>query len=337
MSNDSGFGYRNAPLPSNNKMPNAEPAVTSSAPVVQPHNNVQFQYPNSNNKGLPNRSLNNEPQKKFPVAKFTIIGSIILVLGLIVWGVVGVATAIGNIPAPINSNGANGEPAASTHDYEASTDLYWDKERNPFTGLPVGENYTGADGEAERAWTSGALWLEPPVSETPTEEFQKEYPDVNDFLGLVTSGGNQDLRVIVSSDPDVNCGLQNVKVTNKTVAGCYNPAYGNVLFMWWGDKAPSDVRTLVLFHIYSHYVQTWDNFDIMASLYTASLEDSVDKKLMWQYIEQDSTCQVYYGWGNEDYKIYDRQLANPCGTQKSWDSWWLADQVDTLGVTIRDW
>jgi len=341
----------NQPLNFGYKKNNDQPV--SSSPYVQPippseqrpitpsipaHQQPFYQQPQVYAPAAAVRPANS---KKTLAIILSIVGVVVIVPAIAV--IVFIASALGSVndsytadPSVSDPTG-NGSTSAPVHDYEMSSDYYWDMERNPFTGLDnasEGVDNTVPPSDAKYEYQTAGTWLEEPVSEEPVEGFYDGYPDVNDFFNYSVDGNNPDnIHVVISSDPEVNCGLKNIKITKKTVASCYNPAYGNVLFMWWAEESPQDLRLLSLFHAYSHYVQTYDNFDAM---YAAYKSPDADQKEIRRIIEQDATCRVYYAWDNLDFNFYDRTLANPCGNveQDEWDEYWLVLELEEAGVKV---
>jgi len=212
-------------------------------------------------------------------------------------------------------------------------DYVYSYEIDPFTSSDyVHHSYPSRNDAIEELWKSGENWLEAPESEEPLSDFYPGYPDVNEYLNEVTTGNAQGVHVVVSSDPEYNCGLHNESPGPETIAGCYDPSYGNVIFMWWGPGVKSDLKVLELFHQFSHYAGIWDNFDIYYSLYQ---EHRINDEEIGDLIERDATCKVYIGWNNSTLSYLDSIYHAPCGwAAEYWDAQFLEYDSD---VDVMDW
>jgi hypothetical protein len=183
---------------------------------------------------------------------------------------------------------------------------------------------SGPAGPRETAWKSGASWLAAPASANLGAYLNGK--SATDFLHSIP-GTDPDVRVVVTKNP-VNCGYTS-SFSDRSVAGCYDPKYGKVVFLYWGANSPASLRTLVLLHEYSHFVQNWNYYSTIISGYaTPSAVPG-----MSHIIETDATCRVYYGWGYSSLKSIDSWISSPCGNT-AWSNDWLRQQITALGVKI---
>lgn len=211
----------------------------------------------------------------------------------------------------------------------------------------VGEGYAdpGADVDAEPApsglagteerWRAGeyAQTLPDPVpGEAPGTGFLPAYPDPTDWV-VALDPANEGLRVVVTDDPGLNCGMTWVEWNDARdgAAGCFDPSYPRTIFLWWSDAADPATKEFVAAHELSHLIQWWHQFDVMQSATDAGL--GADER--WTTaVETDATCRVL-SWGGYSQEAADRS-SSPC-TADDWSPSWLAEQADALGVTVVDY
>lgn len=188
----------------------------------------------------------------------------------------------------------------------------------------------------EAAWKAGehAEPLPDPVPGTaPETPFLPAYPDPAEWL-LALNPENEGVRVVVTDDPGLNCGMAHVAehdAWDTGAAGCFQPAHPTVLFVWWGDDADARTKQLVLAHELSHMLQWWHEFDLLQSAVDSGLAEDEE----WQHaVETDATCRVL-SWGGYSETAADR-TSSPCDTD-DWSPAWLAERAAALGVVVRDY
>ena len=216
----------------------------------------------------------------------------------------------------------------STTEYNSPATSTPDPDTGDFDEAPV------AAESPETDWKSGDDWYPAPAdSEAQPGAFLPGYQTPEEWLA--TTGTLPDgFDIVFTSDPTYNCGLSKAPKDADWVVGCYNPDYGNTLFLWWGPDAVDDMKQLILLHEYSHYYQNWTNFDSMYSASLAGLyDDDAFRADVW---ETDATCRVYYDWGFTNLQYLDSYTVSPCGAT-DWSDAWFEEQLEARGVTVEDW
>ena len=194
---------------------------------------------------------------------------------------------------------------------------------------PGTDSYPGA---VESQWKSGADWLTPPAGETQPNAFLPGYQNPEDWL--YAAMGNSDFTVVFTSDPTYNCGMAKASPEPDWVIGCYNPDYGNTVFIWWGPEAANDMKQLILLHEYSHYYQNYQYFDATRSAVDAGLFDDPD--FLQEVWETDATCRIYDDWHYTNLEYLDSYTVSPCGGT-GWGPHWFENELRERGVTITDY
>lgn len=188
-------------------------------------------------------------------------------------------------------------------------------------------------GAVELQWKSGADWLTPPASEAQPTAFAPGYQTAEDWLSAAMGVGSS-FTVVFTSDPTYNCGMAKASPEPDWVIGCYNPDYGNTIFLWWGPDALDDMKQLILLHEYSHYYQNYQYFDATRSAVDAGLFD--DPEFLQDVWETDATCRVYDDWHYTNLEYLDSYTVSPCGNT-GWGPHWFENELRERGVTITDY
>jgi len=213
--------------------------------------------------------------------------------------------------------------ASSGEDYEP-----WSPTNSP-------DAESGSDntvGTVEEQWKSGEDWLTPPAGETPPEPFTADSTTPEQFLAYTM--GDYSIDVVFTDDPTYNCGLSKATPEPDWVIGCYNPDYGDTIFLWWGPEATDDIKSLILLHEYSHYYQNYYNFDATQSAVDAGLFDDPDfVQNVW---ETDATCRVYDDWHYTNLEYLDSYTLSPCG-DTGWGEHWFENELLERGVKVTDY
>lgn len=135
---------------------------------------------------------------------------------------------------------------------------------------------------------------------------------------LAEAGAPETLKVVYSSNPNLNCGYKFLKEkygddaktyqadAQNWVAGCFRNEHPDTLFVYWGNKTSFDDRKYTLLHEYGHYRQSLDS--------GTALETVSSKK-----VEQDADCRAY-SYGASEKSGDGCQIDN-------WTPDWLAQQV----------
>lgn len=204
----------------------------------------------------------------------------------------------------------------------------------PATPLPTPPPPAPAGQEAD--WKAGlhdAVLPDPVPSSRDATPFLPDHSDPSEWLVSLNSA-NEGIRVVFTDDVAYNCGMQWIVkygYVDSGAAGCFNPAYPRVLFMYWAPSATPELKEFVLAHELSHLIQWWQKFDIVYSAEEAGIGTGEEWKTA---VETDATCRVL-SWGG-----YSREVAehssSPCTTD-AWSEDWLAQQAADLGVTIVDY
>ena len=183
--------------------------------------------------------------------------------------------------------------------------------------------------DEEWSWKSGESWEKDPDSKPQPSAFTTEFPDVNVWLKQLP-GVDIDMRVVMTDDPAYNCGAAD-GVAEGGFGGCYNSAYGKVIFLWWGATATDDEKRFVVLHEYSHYIQSWNYFDSEQGASVLGVDDSPEYT---KIIETDATCRVFDSWGFDEYRYMEYGTTSPCGDTQ-WYEGWFGDQISsTYGVPV---
>jgi len=187
-------------------------------------------------------------------------------------------------------------------------------------------------GAVESQWKSGVDWQTPPTGEDPPTPFMTDFATPELYLN--SAMGDYSIDVVFTADPDYNCGFSKATAQPDWVIGCYNPDYGDTIFLWWGPEATDDVKALILLHEYSHYYQNYFYFDATRSAVDAGLFDDPDfVQNVW---ETDATCRVYNDWHYTSLEYLDSYTVSPCGNT-GWGPHWLENELLERGVTITDY
>jgi hypothetical protein len=285
----------------------APPAASSAASYPPPYAPAQQgytppQYPPPNSGGMSTGAK---------VGLFTGLGCLALailpVLIIVIIGIVAAASGVGN-----------------SSDYDP-----WEP---PTTddGSPSDGNTVG---DVEWAWKSGDDWLAAPADEAQPANFLPGYSTAEEWLQY-NMGAGYDFNVVFTADPAYNCGMAKATPDPTWVIGCYEPAYGKTLFIWWGDQATDDMKALILLHEYSHFWQNWENFDATRSAADAGLFD--DPAFVQDVWETDATCRVYDDWHYTNLRYLDGNTLSPCG-DTGWGEHWFENELLELGVTVTDY
>jgi hypothetical protein len=188
-------------------------------------------------------------------------------------------------------------------------------------------------GASETEWKSGANWLTPPAGDPLPGRFSSSYATPEEFLRYAM-GATYDFEVVFTADPAYNCGMSKATPEPNWVIGCYNPEYGQTIFIWWGEQADPDMKTLILLHEYSHYWQNYYYYDAVQSAAAAGLFD--DSSFIDDVWEIDATCRIYEDWHWRDLKYLDDYTLSPCG-DTAWGPRWLENELLERGVKITDY
>lgn len=188
-------------------------------------------------------------------------------------------------------------------------------------------------GSVESQWKSGVDWLEPPAGETQPTAFLPGYDNPEDWL-YYQMGVSSSFTVVFTSDPTYNCGMAKADPQPDWVIGCYNPDYGDTIFLWWGAQASDDMKALILLHEYSHYYQNWQYFDATRSAADAGLFD--DPAFVQDVWETDATCRVYDDWHYTTLEYLDSHTVSPCG-DTGWGPHWFENELLERGVRVTDY
>jgi hypothetical protein len=194
----------------------------------------------------------------------------------------------------------------------------------------VPDDTGGYANAVETRWKSGVDWEARPESKNITR-FNAKYDKPASWLksiGKLPDG----LKIVITNDPELNCGWTLVYRPHDQVGGCYRSEYGKTLFMFWGKNSTSAMKELVLLHELSHFEQQWDHFDVVQSAYDSDVPASDIKKV----IETDATCRVYEEWGFSEYRYLDADTSSPCGSS-DWNPRWMEAKFKKFGVVIEDW
>ena len=105
------------------------------------------------------------------------------------------------------------------------------------------------------------------------------------------------------------------------MAGCFNSVYYDTLFMWWGPSADEDLKTFILQHEMSHFIQWWDYYDTMRGGFSSGLFDDEDVRL--DVMESDATCRVIEQWG---IPAPTSDISVPC-TASDWHDEWFIEEM----------
>src|SRR5690606_2274366 len=188
----------------------------------------------------------------------------------------------------------------------------------------------------EAAWKAGehAEPLPDPVPGTaPETPFLPAYPDPAEWL-LALNPENEGVRVVVTDDPGLNCGMAHVAehdAWDTGAAGCFQPAHPTVFTVWWCVDADARTKQLVLAHELSHMLQWWDEFGLLQADVDSGLAEGEE----WQHaVETDATCRVL-SWGGYSETAADR-TSSPCDTD-DWSPAWRSERAAALGVVVRDY
>jgi hypothetical protein len=184
-------------------------------------------------------------------------------------------------------------------------------------------------GSAERSWKTGVGWTARPASES-ISRFSAMYAKPASWLASIDRlpAG---LKIVITDDPDLNCGITS-KPRATEVAGCYRYEYGKTLFLYWGSKATSAMKELVLLHELSHFEQQWGQYNLVVSAY----DSDIPRSTLSRILETDATCRVYEEWNLTRYRALDDAISAPCGSTK-WNDGWLAAKLAKNGVTVTEW
>jgi hypothetical protein len=194
---------------------------------------------------------------------------------------------------------------------------------------PSSDNTVGV---VESDWKYGNDWLTPPAGETPPGDFIAGYPTAESYLEYAM--GAYDFTVVFTDDPTYNCGLAKATPQPDWVIGCYNPDYGDTIFLWWGPDAVDDMKALILLHEYSHYYQNYEYFDATRSAVDAGLFS--DPQFVHDVWETDATCRVYIDWHYTNLEYLDSYTVSPCGNT-GWGEHWFENELRERGVPITDY
>lgn len=187
---------------------------------------------------------------------------------------------------------------------------------------------TGSGLEAE--WRAGdGLDPLPEIPPSPAVPFLDDYADPTDWL---VSAGVVDVEVIVTDDPEFNCGYADVdSEVVGAFGGCFTPRYPRTLFVYWESDTVPAQRQFLVAHEYSHLIQWWDKFDLM---YSGAEDPDIDEDAWTAAVESDASCRVL-SWGGYAEWVADGSSA-PC-TATDWDEDWLRGEAVRLGVEIQDY
>jgi hypothetical protein len=211
-----------------------------------------------------------------------------------------------------------------------------DDDYDPWTPITSDDGGTGdgnTSGVVESAWKSGDDWLIDPPSDAEPATFVAGYDTPEEWLNY-NMGSAYSFSVVFIADPAYNCGMEGVDPQPDSVIGCYNPDYGNSLFLWWGDEATDDRKILGLLHEYSHFWQYWENFDATQSAIDAGLLD--DPEFVQQVFETDATCRIYVDWHYTKLRAIDGETPWPCG-DTGWGEHWFENELLERGVRVTDY
>jgi hypothetical protein len=206
----------------------------------------------------------------------------------------------------------------------------WDPTSQPEDDTGTGNGNTV--GSVEAQWKSGADWLTPPAGETAPSPFMADFSTPEQYLNYAM--GEYAIEVVFTDDPTYNCGFSKATAQPDWVIGCYNPDYGETIFLWWGPEAADDMKALILLHEYSHYYQNYYYFDATRSAADADLFD--DPTFVQEVWETDATCRVYDDWHYTNLEYLDSYTVSPCG-DTGWGPHWFENELLERGVQVTDY
>jgi hypothetical protein len=181
----------------------------------------------------------------------------------------------------------------------------------------------------EAKFKSGMLASVPPVGMAPTSAFLPGYPDPTVWLHR-TFTESSPFSVIVSNNPDVNCGMTPALQTGEAAAACYSPKYYRTIFLYWTPAMDDATKKFMLAFGWAGSRQWWEQFDVMQSVES----QAVTKLPEWRKVLQsDAICRVL-SWGGYSAAVADRMGGCPTS---SWSTGWLRTQAQALGVTVRQY
>jgi len=201
------------------------------------------------------------------------------------------------------------------------------------TSQPEDDTGTGNTvGSVEAQWKSGSDWLTPPAGDTPPTSFMADFSTPEQYLNYAM--GEYSIDVVFTDDPAYNCGFSKATAQPDWVIGCYDPDYGETIFLWWGPEASDDMKALILLHEYSHYYQNYYYFDATQSAVDADLFD--DPTFVQDVWETDATCRVYDDWHYTNLEYLDSYTVSPCG-DTGWGPHWFENELLERGVKVTDY
>lgn len=284
------------------------PAQPQSTPPAQPNPYAQYPQQPYGQPQYPYPVKSNGMSTGAKVGLFAGLGCLVLIIiPVIVIIVISVVAAA----------------SSSSYDYEP-----WE----PPTSADDDADNGNTVGYTELMWKSGDDWLTPPAGDTAPTPFMAGYATPEDYLNYAM--GEYNMQVIFTDDPAYNCGFSKATAQPDWVIGCYNPDYGNTIFLWWGPEAVDDMKALILLHEYSHYYQNYYYFDATHSAVEADLFN--DPEFVQDVWETDATCRVYDDWHYTNLEYLDSYTVSPCG-DTGWGPHWFENELLERGVTITDY